>query len=465
MYKEAAKLILYSDLTSDEILGGFCQVYRDWEQKTAFPEDLVQRIYVLIKRLLDVSTDYGFDQNLWQCYLTFLVVTNENSFSLTCEGVGATEGGSVNAIAKNDFKVLKHLFDFDFHPLEEDLGIDCFSLITNYKAISKKEKIYNRNVSETVLGLREKIDAASDENEIFDIITEHYKMQGTGMFGMNRAFRITGAGDDLEFIPINNADTIKLSDLIGYEIQKQELVRNTLAFCEGRKANDVLLYGDAGTGKSSSVKAVLNEYCDKGLRMIEIYKYQFRDLSNVIAKVKKRNYKFIIFIDDLSFEEDEVEYKFLKAVIEGGVESRPDNVLIYATSNRRHLIKEMWKDKDDMEFDGEIHRSDTLEEKLSLSSRFGVAINYSVPRYQEYLDMVKIMAQQEGLIAVDGVDAVGANVEAGANISAAGATDDDASGKMTLEKLLAEAKKWEIRHGGVSGRTARQFINYMLGQK
>ena len=402
MYKETAKLILYSDLAADGILKELGRIWRDWEQKTAFPEDLVQRCYVQVKKLLDVSTDYGFDQNLWQCYLTFLVITNENSFSLTCEGVGATEGGT---------------------------------------AISKREKIYNKNVSDSVLALRAKIDAAADENEIFDIITEHYKTQGTGMFGMNRAFRIAGTGDELEFCPINNADTITLSDLIGYELQKQELVRNTLAFCEGRKANDVLLYGDAGTGKSSSVKAVLNEYCSKGLRMIEIYKYQFRDLSNVIARIKKRNYKFIIFIDDLSFEEDEVEYKFLKAVIEGGVESRPDNVLIYATSNRRHLIKEMWKDKDDMEFNGEIHRSDTLEEKLSLSSRFGVAINYSVPRYQEYLDMVKIMAEREGLLAVDAADGV------------------------ALEKLLAEAKKWEIRHGGVSGRTARQFINYMLGQK
>ena len=439
MYKEAAKLILYSDLAEDPILKELGQIWRDWEQKTAFPEDLVQRCYVQVKKLLDVSTDYGFDRNLWQCYLTFLVITNENSFSLTCEGVGATEGGSVNVIAKNDFRVLKNLFDFDFRPLEEDLGIDCFTLLTHYTAISKKEKIYNRNVSETVLSLREKIDAAADADEVFVLITEHYKTHGTGMFGMNRAFRIAGSGEEMELIPINNADTITLSDLIGYEIQKAELIRNTLAFCESRKANDVLLYGDAGTGKSSSVKAVLNEYWEKGLRMIEIYKYQFRDLSNVIARVKKRNYKFIIFIDDLSFEEDEVEYKFLKAVIEGGVESRPDNVLIYATSNRRHLIKEMWKDKDDMEFDGEIHRSDTLEEKLSLSSRFGVAINYSVPRYQEYLDMVKIMACQEGLLA----------------------SGDD--GK--LEKLLAEAKKWEIRHGGVSGRTARQFINYMLGQK
>ena len=172
--------------------------------------------------------------------------------------------------------------------------------------------------------------------------------------------------------------------------------------------------------------------------MIEIYKYQFRDLSNVIARIKKRNYKFIIFIDDLSFEEDEVEYKFLKAVIEGGVESRPENVLIYATSNRRHLIKEMWSDREDMEYSGEIHHSDTMEEKLSLSSRFGIAINYSIPSYQEYLDMVKILAEREGLL--------------------------DTSDENAVQELLAEARKWEIRHGGVSGRTAKQFIHYIAGR-
>ena len=438
MYKEVAKLILYSNLGEDSILSEFCHIYRDWEQKNAAPEDLVQRIYIQIKRLLDVSTDYGFDRNLWQDYLTFVMITNENSFSVTCEGVGPTEGGSVNQIAKNDFRIFRDLFHYDFGPIEKDLGIDCFSLITNYKAISKREKTYNKDVSDIVQKLSVKLDAAADENEFFDLITEHYRTHGVGMFGFNKAFRITGTGDAMEFCPINNADEIRLSDLIGYEIQKKELIRNTLAFCEGRKANDVLLYGDSGTGKSSSVKAVLNEYCDRGLRMIEIYKYQFRDLSNVIARIKKRNYKFIIFIDDLSFEEDEVEYKFLKAVIEGGVESRPENVLIYATSNRRHLIKEMWSDRDDMEYSGEIHRSDTMEEKLSLSSRFGIAINYSVPSYQEYLDMVKTMAEWEGLL--------------------------DPSDEKAVQELLAEARKWEIRHGGVSGRTAKQFIHYIAGR-
>jgi len=202
----------------------------------------------------------------------------------------------------------------------------------------------------------------------------------------------------------------------------------------GAPCNNVLLYGDAGTGKSSSVKALLNEYYDSGLRMIEIYKHQFQDLSNVIAAVKGRNYRFIIFIDDLSFEENEVEYKFLKAVIEGGVESRPDNVLIYATSNRRHLIRETWNDRSDREFDNELHRSDTVEEKLSLAARFGVAISYNAPNRQQYHDIVRGLARRQ------------------------------LGGEISEEQLLLLANRWEIRHGGVSGRTAQQFINYMAGR-
>ena len=281
-----------------------------------------------------------------------------------------------------------------------------------------------------------KIAATEGEEEIFRLVTDHYKRYGVGLFGVNRAFRIRrdGAGGRLDFVPINNADSIRLDDLVGYKIQKEQLMTNTRAFVEGKAANNVLLYGDSGTGKSTSVRAVLNEYYDKGLRMIEIYKHQFRDLSDVIAQIKDRNYFFIIFIDDLSFEEHEVEYKFLKAVIEGGVESRPDNILIYATSNRRHLIKETWNDRNDMEFNGEIHRSDTMEEKLSLSARFGVLINYSIPNRQEYHEIVEALAAKQGI-------------------------------KMERDKLLLAANTWELRHGGVSGRTAQQFINYLEGEQ
>jgi len=432
MYKEVSKLLLYSNLGGDSILENLARIFEDWEKGAAGKEALTGRIYKEIKRILDISTVYGFNTNLWHNYLTFLLISNENSFSMTCERAGASEDGSVNLFAKHDYRIFKKLFDFDFGPIEADLGIDCFSIISDYKAVAKRERVYNKHVSQKVQQLSLEIEKAADENEIFGLVTNHYKNCGVGLFGINRAFRIKREGGRLEFIPVNNADSIRLDDLVGYEYQKKQLVDNTKAFTEGKVANNALLYGDAGTGKSTSVRAVLNEYFDKGLRMIEIYKHQFQDLSDVIASIKDRNYYFIIFIDDLSFEEHEVEYKFLKAVIEGGVESRPDNILIYATSNRRHLIKETWKDKNDMEFAGDVHRSDTMEEKLSLSARFGVLINYSNPNRQQYHEIVESLAQRAGIT-------------------------------MERDKLLLAANTWELRHGGVSGRTAQQFINHLAG--
>lgn len=433
MFRYTSKLLLFGDLGENSILYNLADIFRDWEGKKDDKDSLIRRIYGEIKRLLDLAMDFGFDDNLWHNYLTFLLITNENSFTLTSEMVGASNG-SVNAFAKGDCKMFKSLFDFDFSPIEADLGIDCFSVITNYKAIPKKERMYNKNVSEKVRKLSLKIGDAKDENEVFDLICDHYKNYGVGMFGLNKAFRISTAKGRLEFIPINNMDSISFDDLVGYEMQKKELRDNTEAFLKGINANNVLLYGDAGTGKSSSVKALINQYYDDGLRMIEIYKHQFGDLSTIISLVKNRNYKFIIFIDDLSFEEHEVEYKFLKAVIEGGVETRPDNMLIYATSNRRHLIKETWKDRDDMEYVGEIHRSDTMEEKLSLASRFGISINYSNPTRQEFHKIVIELARKQGITA------------------------------FSDEELCLLANRWELRHSGVCGRTAQQFINYLAGQ-
>ncbi len=433
MYRETAKLLLYSNLGEDAILPRLADIFRDWEEGKADKSALIQRIYAQVKRLLDLATLYGFNCNLWQNYLTFLLMTNENSFTLTCERIGATEGGSVNHFATADFAIFMRLFHFDFGPIETDLGIDVFTVLTNYTAIPKKAQMYYRTVSEKVQELSAAIAAASTAAEVFALVTAHYRDCGVGMFGLNRAFRLN---DDGELTAINNIDRVMLSDLIGYEVQKKTLRDNTEAFVQGRSCNNMLLYGDAGTGKSTSVKAILNEYFPQGLRMIEIYKYQFGQLSDVIARVKNRNYRFMIFIDDLSFEEHEVEYKFLKAVIEGGVETRPGNVLIVATSNRRHLVKENWKDKNDMEFEGDVHRSDTMEEKLSLAARFGCSICYNSPNRQQYHDIVKGIA---------------AKLPEGVN--------------LTEEQLLLEANKWEIRHGGVSGRTAQQFINYIAGLK
>ena len=450
MYREVSKLIMFGDTDPDCILYQFSDIFRRFDawktmdevdpaqatKKAQIKSQLIQDIYTQLKRLMIVATDYGFDENLWHNYLTFYLVTNENPFSITCEKVGANEG-SVNHFAKNDFRAFLALFHYDFSEIEQALGIDCFSQISNYRSIAKKELMYNKNVSEKIIALSRRLEQAADENAFFDCVTDFYKDYGVGMFGLNKAFRIKNRPNgDIEFVPINNMDKVMLDDLIGYEIQKKKLVDNTKAFVEGRKANNVLLFGDSGTGKSTSIKAIVNEFYPQGLRMIEIYKHQFKDLSNVIAQIKNRNYRFIIYMDDLSFEEFEVEYKFLKAVIEGGVETKPDNILIYATSNRRHLIKETWSDRNDMEVDNGMHRSDTMEEKLSLVHRFGVTINYSKPSQKEYFHIVIQLARREGI------------------------TEE----AMSDEDLRAEANKCELSHGGISGRTAQQFVNYLAGQ-
>lgn len=424
-------LILYSDLGEDSILVRLAEIVRDCKNGGA-KEPLIHRTCAQIKRLLDLSTVCGFDEDLWQCYLTWVLMTNDNSFTRTCERVGATEGGSVNHFAENDFAVFYRLFHYDFSAVEKFLGTDCFSTICHYRAIPKRERTYNRDVSAQVRTLRKALSEAEDGHEMFRLVTDYYKQYGYGVFAMNRAFRIQRTEAGLEFRPISNVDGVRLEDLLGYDLQKTELRRNTEAFLTGKHANNVLLYGDAGTGKSTSVKALINEYYDRGLRMIEIYKHQFGELSHILGEIKNRNYRFIIFIDDLSFEENEVEYKFLKAVIEGGVETRPENVLIYATSNRRHLIRETWNDRQDMEHHGDIHRSDTMEEKLSLAARFGVTINYNAPTPKEFQAIVKALAARQGI-------------------------------QMDEKELMVKANAWEVRHGGFSGRTAQQFVHYLDG--
>ena len=438
MYHQIAKLMMYGSLREHTILYEIGEIFRRFDTRPdsqtpgSSDAELIRDIYTQIRKLLEVATDYGFDKNLWHNYLTFLLITNENPFSLTCEKVGANEG-SVNIFAKNDFQVFYNLFHYDFQPIEDALGIDCFRTISNYRAIGKKEMMYNKNVSEKVQALSERLEEGKDAEDFFRAVTDFYKAYGVGMFGLNKAFRIRDKENGpVEFMAINNMEQVVLSDLVGYEIQKKKLRENTEAFVEGKKANNVLLFGDSGTGKSTSIKAIVNEYYDRGLRMIEIYKHQFKDLSNVIAQIKNRNYRFIIYMDDLSFEEFEIEYKFLKAVIEGGVETKPENILIYATSNRRHLIKENWSDRDDVHNENGMHQSDTMEEKLSLVHRFGVTINYSKPSQKEYFSIVVELAKKQGI-------------------------------QMSEQELCAEANKWELSHGGISGRTAQQFINYLAG--
>ena len=434
MYDKISQLLMYGDLTENSILYKLGRAIDDVESGDYNKRELTRRINAISKELLMLATDYGFDDNLWHNYIAFYIITNENPFSLVTEKTDV-KPGSVNHLVKQDFKLLKELFDYDFGPIEKELGLGAFSVFTNYSAVQKNEQMYNRNVSSKVRKLSKQLEQANNQDEFFNVITDFYKAYGVGMFGLNKAFRIEETADsDIRFVPISNMDEVCLDDLIGYEYQKQQLIANTEAFVKGKKANNVLLFGDSGTGKSTSIKAIVNQYYDDGLRMIEIYKHQFRYLSKIIASIKNRNYKYIIYMDDLSFEEHEIEYKFLKAVIEGGVETKPDNILIYATSNRRHLIRETWNDRNDQSNADDRHHSDTVEEKLSLVHRFGVTISFSKPMQKEYLEIVRGLAKRAGIT-------------------------------MPEEELFAKAKIWEMEQGGLSGRTAQQFIYHILGEQ
>lgn len=432
MYREISRLIMYGNLGNDSILVRMGNSFEKMDRKdrTESREELVRELYDQVYRLLDLATRYGFDDNLWQCYIAYILATNENPFSIICETVGASETGTVNAIVRQDLECFYRLFNYDFSGVEEKLSIQCFSILTHYHSMAKAENTYNKSVSEKVRALAKQLRQAENADDMFEIVTAFYKRYGVGKFGLNKAFRVVHKGEEMQLSPITHTSDVTFSHLVGYELQKQQLIDNTEAFVEGRKANNCLLYGDSGTGKSTCIKAVLNRYYDRGLRLIEVYKHQFQDLSEIIEQVKNRNYKFIIYMDDLSFEEFEIEYKYLKAVIEGGLEVKPDNVLIYATSNRRHLIRETWSDRSDMSAD-ELHRSDTMQEKLSLVARFGVSINFSRPDKKEFENIVVYLAEENPDIT------------------------------LSRDELLMQANAWSIRNGGYSGRVAEQFITHL----
>lgn len=431
MYRLTSQLIIYNNIPKDSILFSLADICRRFDEGTDSKEQLREDVLHQIHRLLDIATQYGFNTNLWHNYLAYLLAMTETPFTLVSEKVGAQEG-SVNIFAKHDLGIFKQLFDFDFRPLEDALDTDCFDVVEHFRAMEKKDQIFNKSVSEKVQELSREIEKTADAEEMYTVVTDFYAKYGVGTFGLNKAFRLSEDPQKELLIPITNTLDITLDDIVGYEAQKKALVENTEAFVSGRKANNVLLYGDAGTGKSTSIKAILNEYYLRGLRMIEIYKHQFKDLSRIISLVHNRNYRFIIYMDDLSFEESELEYKYLKAIIEGGLEPKPENVLIYATSNRRHLVRESWKDKNDQD-DQDIHRNDTVQEKLSLSARFGLQIGYFRPSPQEFMHIIEVLASKYPEI------------------------------KLSDEELRRQANAWEMRHGGLSGRTAQQFIDYLAG--
>lgn len=271
------------------------------------------------------------------------------------------------------------------------------------------------------------------KNSPIDLAAEYKKriadigLHGYGKFAQNRMFILRNG----EIVPVKHPDPQRLDHLYGYESERKSVIDNTLALLDGKPAQNVLLYGDAGTGKSSTVKAVVNEYADRGLRLIEITKEQLRDIPDIIEEISANPLKFIIFIDDLSFAAGEDCFGALKATLEGSVSARTGNTAIYATSNRRHLVKETFSEREG----DDIHRNDSMQETLSLSARFGLRVNFSKPDKNSYVRIAQQLAAQHGI-------------------------------DMDADALTLRAEQFAVQGGsGRSPRTAKQFINQLINEQ
>lgn len=358
-----------------------------------------------ISKLSSLAIDYGFTGNIWQSYLIYSLIFNDNSYTRSIE-----RKTDVNLISLVEDDLSKY---YDLYNLKSSSLEPVYEF--NY---SSKQT----DISKIVEGIKSDI---ADYNSFLVAILGFYRNYGLSDMAIYKAFRV----EDGVLSPIYNILNVTFDDLIGYDYQKNLLMENTENFINDKPCNNVLLYGESGTGKSTSVKALLNTYYKDGLRIIEVYKHQMEEISKIIHTLKNRPYHYIIYMDDLSFEEDEIEYKYLKSIIEGGIEPKPNNVVIYATSNRRHLIKESFSDNQT----DDLHRNETQAEKLSLAYRFGLQIYYSSLSPKEFRAMVKELALKNDI-------------------------------RIDENILIQEASKWELKYGSLSGRCATQFISYLVNK-
>ncbi len=405
------------------------EYYLRVDEEELTPDDYT-RIGDAVRTLCDLAETAGLSGNLWHNTIAYWLAASENTYSLSAERRDA-DTESIRSAASSDFAGIYDLFHLDIDRIAELLELRPRDLFSNYTVTFGRSEL-PEDASLRITGFAADLAGATDAEQFRTVADAFYRNYGVGDLALYRAFRVVpGKGGTIALGPVRKLSPILLSDLVGYESAKQKLIANTEAFLAGKPANNCLLFGDAGTGKSSCVKGILNRYADRGLRVVELFKHQLADLIPLLEVLQKRNYRFLIFMDDLSFEDFEVEYKYLKAVMEGGLSMRPENVLIYATSNRRHLIREDYADKAGRRH-SDMHASDTVEEKLSLAMRFGVTIYFPSPNRTEFETIVTELAERNGI-------------------------------QMEQTELLALANQWELSHGGYTGRCAQQFIDHLLG--
>ncbi|MDF2522929.1 MAG: putative ATPase superfamily [Clostridiales bacterium] len=418
-------------------------------------DDVFKNLYRLISSInnpnMNVSTFLNYYNDLYfsmaqsgtnsiKSYILKSIILEENPFSVKA-GAGLDVEEWLVRAAGDDLDGLQHVSKILASELKEyALKALCRTefeenIIKNLPEWSNLADTKELSIS---VDLIEQVFSSSEKwSKGLGTLRHYFEICGSGIVGQFRAFIWDHSGAVGTLKGIENPDSIKLTDLIGYHDERSEIINNTQQFLNGYRANNVLLYGDRGTGKSSTVKAIVNEYYSRGLRIIEVSKKDLVDFPEIIRNLKGRKQKFILFVDDLAFEENEDNYTALKTVLEGGLEAKSDNVLIYATSNRRHLVKERFSDRagfQSQNYEDEVRSADTMQEKLSLSDRFGITVVFSSPNKNKYLEIVEGIAANRGL-------------------------------KFDREQLHREAMKWELWYNGLSPRTAKQFVDWLEGQE
>lgn len=351
----------------------------------------------ILRHIIKFAEEAGVTQSPIAEYISSLLANDDNIISRLAQS-GKKIGDELYKIAKMDLdQIYKNLFSIQikYSPSGNDTGF-CQDYVESI----------------------EKLTVSKNSQELLEELIRHYRTLGCGVLSKYLAFKYDG-----DLLGIDKFDKVKFSELVGLQYQKDILIENTKAFIDGKKANNVLLFGDRGCGKSSSVKALLDMFSSQGLRLIEVPKAHIADIPSLIAMLSEKPSKYILFLDDLSFESHDKDYKTLKVAMEGQLGAKGDNVLIYATSNRRHLVKETWEDREG----SDIHKNDQMQQTLSLSERFGISLVFPSPNQREYLDIVKELLNAEGI-------------------------------SITAE-IEKAAVAWQMDYGSKSGRCAKQFVN------
>lgn len=430
LYYETNRLVIYRNLLNDRLLGRMRDLLWHAGQEGKDSREIENLLYELASLLVAQAEKNRFGGHVWRAYLLHLLARDENPFSRAAEKFGLNfHSAGLHTAAIYDLKILSDFASLDLENFAELFEVYLAPDLSDYQPTKTFRPPGSRRYWEQFQGLAKAFGPRAISTELADRLARFYHSMGCGEMGIYHAFRWL---EDSGLCGIEQPDPVELGDLIGYEQQKETAVNNTAVFVQGRPANNLLLYGERGTGKSSTIKALANRFAPGGLRLVEVPKHQLPLLPQIMDKLRGRAQRFIIFIDDLSFESDETEYKYLKAILEGGIEVNPDNVLIYATSNRRHLIQENWSDREGPQ--NEVHILDSVQEKMSLADRFGITITYTSPDQEQYLDIVQGLARKHGI-------------------------------EMPAAQLQEMALKWERWHNTRSGRTARQFINHLLGRQ